>query len=114
SNNAHIDKNAGYTSSAPQLQVGGKITMSNGAYIGTSANRLNAVQTGAGCGSTPHNPCTTADNVWASQYLTAAPNLSKPVIDLDTWYKDAQPGPKHACTSGSFPGGFDGNTTRDS
>jgi Tfp pilus assembly protein PilX len=113
SNNAHIDENVAYTSSAPQLQVGGKITLAPGAYIGTSANRLNAVQTGLGCGATPHNPCTSSDNVWADSYLTTMPALTKPVIDLATWYEDASPGPKHACTTGSFPGGFDTNSVRD-
>ena len=115
-NNAHIDANATFASLYPstaQVQVGGKITVNNGAYIGTSAARLNKVQTGAGCGSTPHNPCTSADNVWANAYSTTAPSLTKPVIDLATWYKDAAPGPEHACTSGSFPGGFDNNTVQD-
>jgi hypothetical protein len=37
----------------------------------------------------------------------------KPIIDLTTWYKDAAPGPKHACTTGSFPGGFDNNSVQD-
>jgi Tfp pilus assembly protein PilX len=115
-NNAHMDANTTFGSlypTTPQLQVGGKITLANGAYIGTSAARLNKVQTGLGCGSTPHNPCTTADNVWANAYSTTTPALTKPVIDMATWYRDASPGPNHACTSGTFPGGFDGNTTQD-
>lgn len=115
-NNAHIDANANFAAlypTTPQVQVSGKITLANGAYIGTTGARLNKVQTGAGCGSTPHNPCTSADNVWANAYSTTMPNLTKPVIDLATWYKDAAPGPKHACTSGTFPGGFDGNTAQD-
>jgi hypothetical protein len=116
SNNAHVDANSAFSSnfpSTPQLQVGGKITLGNNAYIGSSSAPLNGVQTGAGCGSTPHNPCTTADNVWANHYLTTAPSFSKPVIDLATWYRDSYPGPQHACTSGSFPGGFDNNGVQD-
>jgi hypothetical protein len=108
--NAHIDSSPAFSAAhptTPQLQVGGKITIGNNGYIGTSSNRLNGVQTGLGCGATPHNPCTSADSVWANQYLPQQPNLSKPVIDLATWYKDAAPGPLHPCTSGSFPGGFD-------
>lgn len=110
SNNAHIDANAAFSAAyptTPQLQVGGEITIGNNGYIGTSSNPLNGVQTGLGCGSTPHNPCTSADSVWANQYLAEEPVLTKPVIDLATWYVNAAPGPKHPCTSGSFPGGFD-------
>jgi Tfp pilus assembly protein PilX len=117
SNNAGITRNNTFATnfaSTPQLQVGGKITLGNNAFIGTSAARLNGVQTGVGCGSTPHNPCTTADNVWANQYLTSAPNSSKPVIDLATWYKDSAPGPKHACTSSTgTPPIFDNDTTQN-
>jgi hypothetical protein len=101
-NNAHIDRNNTFSTnfpSTPQLQVGGKITLNNNAYIGTSASRLNAVQTGQGCGSTPHNPCTSADAVWANSYSTTTPNLSKPVIDLATWYTASKPGPGHFCTN---------------
>ena len=87
SNNAGITRNSTFATnfpSTPQLQVGHKITLGNNAFVGSSAAHLNGVQTGLGCGSTPHNPCTTADKVWADQYLTTAPNLTKPVIDLTT------------------------------
>jgi len=116
-NNAHIDRNDTFATSfpsTPQVQVGGKITLNNNAYIGTSARKLNGVQTGLGCGSTPHNPCTSADKVWADQYVTSAPNLSKPVIDLATWYRDAAPGPNHPCSSSTgTPPIFDTNSTQD-
>jgi Tfp pilus assembly protein PilX len=117
SNNAGVTRNDAFTTnfpSTPQLQVGGKITLGNNAFIGSSAAPLNGVQTGVGCGSTPHNPCTSADRVWADQYLTSAPNLSKPVIDLPTWYRDSVPGPKHACTSTTgTPPIFDNDTTQN-
>ena len=41
---------------------------------------------------------------------TAPQNLSKPAVDLAYWYENAKPGPKHNCTTGSFPGGFDNNS----
>ena len=117
SNNAGITRNSTFATnfpSTPQLQVGGKITLGNNAFVGSSAAHLNGVQTGLGCGSTPHNPCTTADKVWADQYLTTAPNLTKPVIDLATWYKDSMPGPKHPCTSSTgTPPIFDNDTTQN-
>jgi hypothetical protein len=116
-NNANITRNNTFATNfpnTPQLQVGGKITLNNNAFIGTSANKLNAVQTGAGCGSTPHNPCTSADSVWAGQYLTTVPNLTKPVIDLATWYNDAAPGPNHACSSPTgAPPIFDNDATQN-
>jgi hypothetical protein len=115
-NNANVLNNATFATNfpnTPQLQVGGKITLGNNAYIGTSVSRLNAVQTGVGCGAVPHNPCTSGDRVWANQYLTSAPSFSKPVIDLATWYVDSAPGPKHDCTSGTFPGGFDNDATQN-
>ena len=39
--------------------------------------------------------------------------MTKPTVDLATWYKDALPGPQHNCTSGTFPGGFDGDATQN-
>jgi hypothetical protein len=117
SNNAAVARNDTFSTlfpNTPQLQVGGKITLGNNAYVGTSGAHLNGVQTGAGCGSTPHNPCTTGDGVYADQYLTTPPNLSKPVIDLATWYRDSEPGPKHPCTSSSgTPPIFDTDSTQN-
>src|SRR5205823_4640507 len=117
SNNAAVTQNATFTSlypSTPQLQVGGTVTIGNNGYIGTSGSRLNAVQTGAGCGSPAHNPCTTGDGVWATSYVTTPPTFTKPVIDLATWYDDAAPGPKHACTSSTgSPPAFDNNGVQD-
>jgi hypothetical protein len=84
--------------------------------VGTSAARLNAVQAPS-CtnqsNSTPH-ACSSSDPVWADQYITAAPTLTKPVIDLATWYQNAMPGPKAPCTSTTgTPPVFDTNTTQD-
>lgn len=38
-------------------------------------------------------------------------NLSKPSIDMAYWYTNSKPGPLNNCTVGSFPGGFDNDTT---
>lgn len=57
-----------------------------------------------------HTPCTSSDNVFASSITTSAQNLGKPTIDLDYWWQNAKPGPKHPCTtsSGTVPT-FDNN-----
>jgi Tfp pilus assembly protein PilX len=105
---------------AAQLQVGGHIYITPPGHLGYGSNKLNIVQTGAGCAlynnGTPgatHNPCKSSDSILANQYLTGPPNMAKPTVDLATWYQDALPGPKHNCTSGSFPGGFDTDGTQN-
>jgi hypothetical protein len=60
-----------------------------------------------------HSPCSSADNTWATNITTNATDLVKPTIDLPYWYENAMPGPKHNCTTGSVPGGFDSNSTYD-
>jgi Tfp pilus assembly protein PilX len=50
-----------------------------------------------------HAPCGSADNVFASTTSTTAQNLGKPTIDLDYWWHNAKPGPKHPCTVSSGP-----------
>jgi hypothetical protein len=116
--NAHVDRNPSWTAgSPPQVQVGGTIKLSNNAYIGTSAAHINAVQVAGGCtnqsNSTVHT-CTTADPVWADSYITSPPTLTKPVIDLAGWYRDAEPGPNHTCTSQTgTPPAFDNDTTQN-
>ncbi len=57
-----------------------------------------------------HNPCTTGDLVYGDLVDNTPGVLTKPPVDLEKWYNDAQPGPMHGCTTGSFPGGFDNDT----
>jgi Tfp pilus assembly protein PilX len=101
---------------AAQLQVGGTIFITPSGHLGYGSNKLNIVQTGVGCNYNNgglHNPCNANDKILANQYLTGTGSLAKPVIDLATWYKDSLPGPKNPCTSGSFPGGFDSDSTQN-
>jgi hypothetical protein len=59
-----------------------------------------------------HQPCSSADNVFADEITLIPPDLTKPTIDMAYWYQNAKPGPMNNCTGGgSFPGGFDNNTT---
>ncbi len=60
---------------------------------------------------TANKPCTNTDKVYAVTNDAVPTGLSKPGIDMAFWYQNAQPGPMHNCTVGSFPGGFDNNST---
>jgi hypothetical protein len=60
-----------------------------------------------------HTPCTSTDKVWANEINSTPENLTKPQVDLAYWYLHAQPGPKQYCTTGSFPNGFDNDSTRN-
>lgn len=102
----------------PQLQVDGSITLNNTqTSVGTTASPLTEIHVGKGCstnGTTYDNPCTASDRV----YGTSPPDsnlipMSKPPVDLAYWYANAMPGPRHPCTLGSFPGGFDNNGVMD-
>jgi Tfp pilus assembly protein PilX len=84
--------------------------------IGTAGTPLASAQVSGTCtyfNQAAHTPCTSADKVWANAIGTAPQNLSKPAVDLAYWYENAKPGPKHNCTTGSFPGGFDTNSVLD-
>ncbi len=56
--------------------------------------------------------CNNASGVWATTIAGAPPPLVKPQIDLDWWWKNAKPGPKHPCTEAgnTFPNGFDNDS----
>jgi Tfp pilus assembly protein PilX len=96
------------------LQVGGTVTINNSATIGSAASPITEAHIGGGCrlgSGTLHNPCSAGDRVYASVLDNAPQGLTKPPIDLADWYQNAAPGPMHPCTTGSFPGGFDTDTT---
>jgi hypothetical protein len=83
------------------------------ASIGTSGTPVAQANITGTCtlgAAAAHAPCTSSDNVYANSITTSAQNLGKPTIDLDYWWQNAKPGPKHPCTtsSGSVPT-FDNN-----
>jgi Tfp pilus assembly protein PilX len=97
--------------SSTTLAVGGELKIFGTARVGSSGAPINRVDVGVGCRyeSNPlHNPCTTADNVWAST-VTTTPTLEPvPNTDLDGWFKKASPGPHHPCeTVSGTPPTFD-------
>jgi hypothetical protein len=104
------------------LQVGGTLSLSNSSRVGTtdvnaaSDNpdnpQVHEVHVAGGCRlglSGPFStPCGAEERVFSEVAPDAAPTgLTKPPVDLPGWYENAYPGPKHGCTTGSFPGGFD-------
>jgi Tfp pilus assembly protein PilX len=96
------------------LQVGGTVSIQNSATIGSAGTPITEAHIGGGCklgSGSLHNPCTSGDRVYASTLDNAPSGLTKPPIDLASWYQNAMPGPMHPCTTGSFPGGFDNDTT---
>jgi hypothetical protein len=79
---------------------------------------VSKVAVGGGCtyGSNPeHAPCSAIDKVFATTITNSPQGLTKPQIDMAYWYDNAKPGPKFPCNNpgGSFPGGFDNNSTYD-
>ena len=45
-------------------------------------------------------------------FSNTVPNIAKPSVNLSHWYTNAKPGPNaKTCTTGSFPGSFDNDTT---
>lgn len=102
-------QNQAYVSSYA-LQVGGRLTITNSATVGLSGTPLHEAHIGGGCvlnGSAVHNPCTSADRVYASTLDNRPLELTKPPVELDRWFQDAMPGPMHGCTTESGTISFD-------
>jgi hypothetical protein len=98
------------------VYVEGHIDMNGSGSIGTSATPIAElhVVTGCGVGGAPYSfPCTAAQKVYvvAGGQSQVTPGVTKPPLDLSYWYANAKPGPMQACTSGSYPSGFDTDTT---
>jgi hypothetical protein len=103
------------TGSRSKVEVGDDVTLASpNASIGASGSPIARSEVVGTCqygAQTPNSPCSPADRVFATTYTTTPPNLTKPTVDMAYWYQNAKPGPKHPCTTGSFPGGFDNDST---
>ena len=97
------------------LQVGGTLSVTGSqASVGTPTAHVTEVHVGVGCkaaGGVIHDPCTTADKVYADKVTSEPTGLTKPPLELERFYNESKPGPMHPCTVGSMPGGFDTDTT---
>lgn len=108
--------------------VAGSIDMaSSTAGVGTSSVPVSRIDVGVGAsgscqyaaqhwhGNADGHPfCSSVDNVYATTLTNSPPGYTAPVPQWDTWYNNAMPGPKYACTttSGTAPT-FDNDLLRN-
>jgi hypothetical protein len=100
------------------VQVRGQVQIENQASIGTAAAPVPQVRVGGGCrypwSGSYVTPCGSSQKVYRTIFSSTVPDLQKPAVDLASWYQNAKPGPMSpTCTTGSFPGIFDNNSTLD-
>lgn len=96
------------------LQVKGWVETNNSSHVGTADAKVHEVHVAGGCrvGSGPLvKPCGPAQQVHANISDASPTDFTKPPVDMNGWYYNAQPGPRKPCTVGSFPGGFDNDST---
>jgi Tfp pilus assembly protein PilX len=99
--------------SGPAVDITGNLyTNSPQASVGTAGNPIDEFSATGACHytGTPLS-CGPATNVYADAVGSSPPTIAKPTTDLSYWYTNAQLGPLSSCTTGSFPGGFDNDST---
>ena len=97
---------------SPTVHLIGDLSVSNSASIGTSGSPISEFRNTGTCsygGSV--TTCGPASHVYASTIGAAPPTITKPSIDLNYWYSHADLGPTSSCSTGTFPGGFDNDST---
>ena len=96
------------------LQVGGTLEFNNTAHVGTADAPIHEAHVGGGCrvGNSGSfvKPCGAAQRVNATISDAIPTTFTKPQVDFAGWYYNSEPGPRHPCTTGSFPGGFDNDS----
>ena len=108
-NNSQID--------SPAVHLLGNLYVENSAQIGSLLEPIDEfASTGACHYASVALPCGPLAHVYADSIGTNPPTIPKPTIDLAGWYSNASGssvylGPAQNCTTGSFPGGFDNDTT---
>jgi Tfp pilus assembly protein PilX len=103
-NNAQID--------SPAVHLLGNLYVENSAQIGSAGDPIGEfAATGACHYASAVVACGPASQVYAGTFSTNPPVIAKPTPDLPYWYANADLGPQSSCTSGTFPGGFDDDST---
>jgi Tfp pilus assembly protein PilX len=98
--------------SSPAVHLLGNLYVENSAQIGSVGDPIDEFAATGPCHySASPVSCGPPSHVYAGTIGTNPPTITKPVADLNYWYSNAQLGPLSACSSGSFPGGFDNDTT---
>ena len=98
--------------SSPAVHLLGNLSVENSAQIGSVGSPIGEFASTGTCsygGSV--TSCGPPSHVYASTIGTSPPTISKPTVNLSYWYTNAQLGPQSACSTGSFPGGFDNDST---
>jgi Tfp pilus assembly protein PilX len=97
---------------SPAVHLLGNLSVENSATIGTLIDPIDEFAATGTCSySSVVLPCGPATHVYAGTIGTNPPTITKPTVDLNYWYANAQLGPSSNCTTGSFPGGFDDDST---
>lgn len=112
------DSGSSRTASVDEIQVRVYYTPLPDTSIGLSGANVLQAHVGDTCtygSQAASKPCTAGDKVYADTITSSPQGLSKPQVDMAYWYDNAKPGPKFPCNNpgGSFPGGFDNNSTYD-
>jgi len=113
--NLCLENSSQISGSTTVLQVGGTLTISNSAHVGDAGAKISEAHIAGGCilsGGPLHNPCSSADSVYANTIDSQTAGLTKPPVDLPGWYQNAKPGPMQGCTTQTgTPPAFDNDTT---
>jgi hypothetical protein len=104
---------------APAVHVLGNVHVNSPqASVGTSSTPIPDFRITGSCyrdGVLTACYASETSRVWATVYGSSPPNLNKPTADIPGTYANANLGPLSGCTpgygTGSFPGGFDNDTT---
>lgn len=100
---------------APAVHVLGNVHVNSPqASVGTSSTPIPDFSITGSCyrdGVLTACSASSTSRVWASGYGSSPPNLTKPTVNISGTYASADLGPMTNCTTGSFPGGFDNDTT---
>lgn len=106
--------NARITGATTTLEVGGDLTLEEPSRVGALGQQIAEAHVAGTCAwfkKPAHSMCGPGDKVNAMTVTSSPPNLTRPTIDLPYWYEHAKPGPMHGCDIGSFPHGFDNDST---
>jgi Tfp pilus assembly protein PilX len=103
---------------APAVHVLGKVHVNSPqASVGTSSTPIPDFSITKECyreGVFTACDVSSTSRVWASLYGSSPPDLTKPTVDLPGTYTKSGPeylGPSSPCETGSFPGGFDNDSS---
>ena len=108
--NLCLDNNSQIDSSV--VNVIGSVSVYNSAQIGSPGAPISEFSAIGQCSySGAPTSCGPPARIYAASVGTSPPVIPKPTVDLPYWYANAQLGPQSPCSSGSFPGGFDNDTT---